>query len=161
MGRVKTGVRERLLFQLAKILRRIKMNSKKPILLAEDDRVDVMTVQRALKELKVTNRLNVVANGDEALKFLRDPKNERPCVILLDLNMPQMNGIDFLKVAKADEKLRIIPVVVLTTSKEEKDKIQSFNLGVAGYMLKPVDYSQFVEVIRAIDLYWTLSELPE
>ncbi len=137
------------------------MKSKKPLLLVEDDRVDVMTIQRALKEIKITNIMNTVKNGEEALAFLRDPQNPQPCVILLDLNMPRMNGIEFLRVAKKDEALKIVPVVVLTTSKEEQDKLESFKLGVAGYMLKPVDYKQFVEVIRAIDLYWTLSELPE
>ena len=137
------------------------MKNKRPILLAEDDRVDVLTIQRALKEIKVTNRLDVVVNGEEALRFLRDPAHERPCLILLDLNMPKMNGIEFLKEFKKDEHLKMIPVVVLTTSREERDKVESFNNGVAGYMIKPVDYKQFVEVLRAIDLYWTLSEFPE
>lgn len=134
------------------------MHRKKPILLAEDNRVDVMAVRRALKELKVMNRLDVVGNGEEALKFLRDPKNERPCMIILDLNMPQMDGIEFLKVAKKDKKLKIIPVVVLTSFKEEREKVRSLHLGMAGYMLKPVDCEQFVEVMRTIDLYWTLSD---
>ncbi|MBN1761787.1 MAG: response regulator [Methanomicrobia archaeon] len=129
------------------------------ILLVEDDRVDAMTVKRALKDLKVTNPLVIVSNGEEALAFLRDAQNERPGIILLDLNMPKMNGIEFLKVAKQDAALKSIPVVVLTISQEEQDKIDSFNLGVAGYMIKPVDYKQFVEVVRTIDLYWTLSEL--
>ena len=137
------------------------MRNNKPILLVEDDRVDALTVKRALKELKVTNRLDVVGNGEEALAFLRDEKNEKPGIILLDLNMPRMNGIEFLKIAKQDAGLKRIPVVVLTTSKEEEDKVDSFNLGVAGYMIKPVDYLQFVEVVRTIELYWTLSELPE
>ena len=136
------------------------MKSKKPILLVEDDRVDVMTIERALKDIKVTNTLNVVKNGEEALEFLRNKKNEKPCLILLDLNMPRMNGIEFLKIAKRDDDLKLLPAIVLTTSKEEQDKMNSFQLGVAGYMLKPVDYKQFLEVIRAIDLYWTLSELP-
>jgi CheY-like chemotaxis protein len=137
------------------------MKSKRPILLLEDDRVDVMTIQRALKDLKVTNALHVVANGEEGLAFLKIRPTEQPCVILLDLNMPRMNGIEFLKFAKQDDRIKMIPVVVLTTSKEEKDKISSFQFGVAGYMIKPVDYKQFLEVIRAVDLYWTLSELPE
>jgi len=137
------------------------VRNNKPILLVEDDRVDALTVKRALKELKVTNRLDVVGNGEEALAFLRDEKNEKPGIILLDLNMPRMNGIEFLKIAKQDAGLKRIPVVVLTTSKEEEDKVDSFNLGVAGYMIKPVDYLQFVEVVRTIELYWTLSELPE
>jgi CheY-like chemotaxis protein len=137
------------------------MKGKKPILLIEDDRVDQITVKRALKDINVTNLLITVGNGEEALEFLRNEKNEKPGIILLDLNMPKMNGIEFLKVAKQDNSLKRIPVVVLTTSKQDQDKIESFNLGVAGYMIKPVDYLQFVEVIRTINMYWTLSELPE
>jgi CheY-like chemotaxis protein len=120
-----------------------------------------MTVKRALKDINVTNKLDVVNNGEEALKFLRDKNNDQPCIILLDLNMPRMNGIEFLRIAKQDDNIKRIPVVVLTTSKEEQDKVQSFDLGVAGYMAKPVDYQQFVNVIKTINLYWTLSELPE
>ena len=137
------------------------MRTKRPILLAEDDPVDQETVRRALKEIKVTNRLDVAGNGEEALTHLRNEKNEKPCLILLDLKMPRMDGIEFLKVVRQDEKLKILPVVVLTTSKEERDKVESFCLGVAGYMVKPVDYQQFVEAIKTIDLYWTLSELPD
>lgn len=137
------------------------MRSKRPILLVEDDRVDAMTVKRALKDIHVTNRLDIVSNGEEALLSLRNFKKEVPCIILLDLNMPKMNGIEFLRIAKQDEALRRIPVVVLTTSEEEQDRVNSFDLGVAGYMLKPVDYQKFVEVVRTIDLYWTLSKLPE
>ncbi len=136
------------------------MRSTKPILLVEDDRVDVMTIKRALKEIRVTNRLDIAGDGMEALEFLRDPENEMPCIILLDLNMPRMNGVEFLEMVKQDEILKKIPVVVLTTSTEEQDKVDSFSLGVAGYMVKPVDYGQLVEVTRVIDLYWTLSELP-
>ncbi|MBW1744800.1 MAG: response regulator [Deltaproteobacteria bacterium] len=137
------------------------MRSFKPILLVEDDQVDAMTVKRALKEIKVTNRLDIVNNGEEALTFLKNSENEKPGIILLDLNMPRMNGIEFLKIAKKDESLKKIPVVVLTTSKEDQDKVDSFNLGVAGYMIKPVDYQKFVEVVKTIDMYWTLSELPD
>lgn len=137
------------------------MRSEKPILLVEDDAIDRMTVERALREIRVTNTLEMVGNGEEALEFLRDPAREQPGIILLDLNMPKMNGIEFLKFVKADESLRRIPVVVLTTSKDEQDRVDSFSLGVAGYMVKPVDYMQFVEVVKAIDLYWTLSEMPD
>jgi CheY-like chemotaxis protein len=136
------------------------MKETRPILLVEDDQVDAMTVKRALKDVRVTNRLDITGDGEEALAFLRAPENESPCIILLDLNMPRMNGIEFLSVVKQDETLRRIPVVVLTSSREEQDKVDSFDLGVAGYMVKPVDYQQFVEVMRTIDLYWTLSELP-
>jgi CheY-like chemotaxis protein len=132
----------------------------KPILLVEDDQVDVMTVKRALKEIKVTNPVVNLENGEEALKYLRDPAKPKPCIILLDLNMPIMNGIEFLEVVKHDDLLRRIPVVVLTTSGEQQDKVNSFDLGVAGYMAKPVDYRQFVEVMRTIDAYWTISEVP-
>ncbi|HEU0234406.1 MAG TPA: response regulator [Gallionella sp.] len=134
--------------------------TNKPILLVEDDQVDVMTVKRALKEIHVTNTVENRENGEEAMKYLRDPKSAKPCIILLDLNMPIMNGIEFLQVVKHDAQLKRIPVVVLTTSEEQQDKINSFDLGVAGYMAKPVDYRQFVEVMRSIDAYWTISEMP-
>jgi len=134
--------------------------SNKPILLVEDDKVDVMTVMRSLKEIRVTNPVVNKENGEDALSYLRDPAREKPCIILLDLNMPIMNGIEFLQVVKQDSQLRRIPVVVLTTSEEQQDKVNSFDLGVAGYMAKPVDYRQFVEVMRSIDAYWTISEMP-
>ena len=137
------------------------LRENKSILLVEDDVVDRMTVERALKEIHVLNPLNTVANGEEALEYLRDLANDKPGIILLDLNMPKMNGIEFLHAAKGDEALKRIPVIVLTTSKDEQDRVNSFDLGVAGYMIKPVDYLQFVEVVRAIDLYWTLSELSD
>jgi CheY-like chemotaxis protein len=134
--------------------------TNKPILLVEDDQVDTMTVMRALKEIHVTNPLVHLENGEDAVNYLRDSQKEKPCIILLDLNMPIMNGIEFLQVVKNDSKVRCIPVVVLTTSEEQQDKVSSFNLGVAGYMAKPVDYRQFVEVMRSIDAYWTISEMP-
>jgi len=133
----------------------------KSIMLVEDDQVDTMTVRRALKELHVMNPLQHVENGEEALSFLRNPANPQPCLILLDLNMPIMGGIEFLQIAKKDEALKGIPVVVLTTSEEQEDKVESFQLGVAGYMRKPVEYPNFVEMIRTIDAYWTISELPQ
>lgn len=134
--------------------------TNKPILLVEDDQVDTMTVIRALKDIHVSNLLIRQENGEAALNYLRDSNNEKPCIILLDLNMPIMNGIEFLQIMKNDDQLKAIPVVVLTTSEEQQDKVNSFNLGVAGYMAKPVDYRQFVEVMRSIDTYWTISEMP-
>ena len=136
------------------------MKNNKPILLVEDDMVDAMTVKRAFKEIHITNPLIIVENGEEALEYLRNPDNEKPAIILLDLNMPKMNGIEFLKIAKKDDDLKRIPVVVLTTSKEEQDRMESFNLGVSGYMIKPVGHDQFLEAIKTIHMYWTLSELP-
>lgn len=139
-------------------------NPAKPILLVEDDQIDMMTVKRALNDLHVTNRIAHVENGEEALAYLNDPASERPCLILLDLNMPVMGGIEFLRVARdvnADPRIKRIPVVVLTTSEEQQDKVESFNLGVAGYIRKPVDYQRFVETMRTINAYWTVSEMPE
>ncbi|MBU6489845.1 MAG: response regulator, partial [Burkholderiales bacterium] len=98
-----------------------------PILVVEDDDVDVMTIQRAFKEIRVLNPVVRQENGEMAIDYLRDPSNATPCIILLDLNMPVMSGIEFLQIIKADENLRRIPVIVLTTSQEQEDKINSFN----------------------------------
>jgi CheY-like chemotaxis protein len=136
------------------------MQDSEPILLVEDDTVDAMTVKRALRDLKVANPVTHVTDGEEALGRLRDPSKARPCLILLDINMPRMNGIEFLKAVKADTVLQHIPVVMLTTSTNDRDIIQSFHLSAAGYMIKPVDYKQFVETIRTIDTYWRLSRMP-
>jgi len=136
------------------------MHSVKPILLLEDDTVDAMTVQRAIKDLNVLNTLVRVVNGEEALEYLQDSAKVKPCVILLDLNMPKMNGVEFLKVVKADPQLMGIPVVVLTTSKAYQDKVACFDQSVAGYVVKPIDYKGFLDAMRILDLYWTVSELP-
>jgi CheY-like chemotaxis protein len=130
-----------------------------PILLVEDDLVEAMAVKRALKELRVTNPLKIAENGEDALLYLREDINEKPGLILLDLNMPKMNGIELLTILKQDPALRRIPVIILTTSKHDEDKVATFDLSVAGYMVKPVEYQQFVETIRTINLYWTSSEV--
>ncbi len=135
------------------------MKSTSTILLIEDDVVDVMTVRRAMQELKLPNPLRVASNGEEGLAVLRDPDQPAPGLILLDLNMPRMNGIEFLRIVKRDEQLRRLPVVVLTTSKEENDRLNSFELGVAGYIIKPVEYRKFVEVMRSIEQYWSYCEM--
>lgn len=134
------------------------MKSLKPIMLLEDDIIDVMTVKRAVKDINLTNEVLVAVNGEEGLQLLEEGK--RPCLILLDINMPKMNGIEFLRAIKTDERFNHIPVVVMTTSREDEDKIQSFRLGVAGYMIKPMSYIKFVELMKAINFYWTLSEMP-
>ncbi len=136
------------------------MQNSKPILLIEDDDVDVMTVNRALRDLKVTNQLVSIGDGEEAIEYLRDESTTKPCIILLDLNMPKMDGAEFLKIVKADRALKKIPVVILTTSNSDRDVFESFELGAAGYMVKSVDYEKFVETIGAINQYWTLSMLP-
>ena len=130
-------------------------------LLVEDDEVDVMNVQRAFRKNNMANPLFVAGNGVEALEKLRsgDIPLER-LIILLDLNMPKMNGLDFLREIRKTPNLAAIPVVVLTTSDHEKDKVEAYNLNVAGYILKPVTFLSFVEVMATLEKYWTLVELP-
>ena len=131
------------------------------ILLVEDDQVDVMNVKRAFDKNRITNPLYVAGDGLEALHMLRDgavPPGRR--IVLLDLNMPKMNGIEFLRELRADPDLQLTPVVVLTTSNDERDKIDAYNLNVAGYLLKPVTFINFVEVMAALNKYWTLVEFP-
>ena len=135
------------------------------ILLVEDDEVDVMNVKRAFKKNNITNPLYMASNGLEALALLRGngkspkiPQQRR--LILLDLNMPKMNGIEFLRELRADQELKPIPVIVLTTSNEDRDKVEAYNLNVAGYILKPVTFSTFVETMATLNKYWTLSEMP-
>ncbi len=137
------------------------MRSFDPILLVEDDQLDVMTLKRALKDIKATNPLHIRNNGESALEFLRDLANPKPLLILLDLNMPRMNGLEFLKIIKADVDLCKIPVVVLTTSQEEQDRLASFQLSVAGYIIKPLTYPDFVEKLLIVYQYWCLSEIPD
>ena len=131
------------------------------ILLVEDDQVDVMNVTRAFGKNKIANPLFVAADGIEALEMLRSgavPREQR--LILLDLNMPRMSGIEFLRELRADPELHGTPVVVLTTSDDERDKVNAYDLNVAGYLLKPVAFINFVELMAALNKYWTLVELP-
>jgi CheY-like chemotaxis protein len=120
-----------------------------------------MTVRRAFRDLKLNNPLSHATNGEEALEYLRNPENPRPCVILLDLNMPRMNGVELMKAVKSDASLKKIPIIVLTTSRDDRDIVESYKLSAAGYIVKPVDYKKFVEAIKTIDVYWTISELPQ
>ncbi len=131
------------------------------ILLVEDDEVDVLNVRRAFQKNHITNPLFVASNGVEALEQLRShsiPRDRR--IILLDLNMPRMNGIEFLRELRKDPELKSTPVVVLTTSNDERDRIEAYDLNVAGYLLKPVTFSNFCEVMTALNKYWALVELP-
>ena len=136
------------------------------ILLVEDDALDVMNVQRAFKKNNVLNPLFVAGNGLEALDMLRGIDGKAPEVpldrriILLDLNMPRMNGIEFLRELRGDPLLNLIPVIVLTTSGEDRDKVEAFQLNVAGYILKPVTLAHFIETTATLNKYWTLSEIP-
>lgn len=135
-----------------------KVDDNRPILLIEDDEVDVMTVKRAWKQLKISNPLHHGENGEEALEYLNGNKDQLPCLIIMDINMPRMNGIEFLKVIKKEEIFKRIPVIVLTTSKEEQDRYETFNLSVAGYIVKPLNYDQFVNVMKIIQNYWSINE---
>ena len=131
------------------------------ILLVEDDQVDVMNVKRAFEKNRIVNPFQVAHDGVEALAMLRDgtvPANRR--IVLLDLNMPRMNGIEFLRELRADPSLRLTPVVVLTTSNDERDRVEAYNLNVAGYLLKPVTFVNFVEMMATLNKYWSLVELP-
>ena len=131
------------------------------ILLVEDDEIDVMNVRRAFEKNHITNPLFVAGNGLEALELLRGgalPASRR--LVLLDLNMPKMNGLEFLHALRKDPALASTPVVVLTTSNNDRDKVDAYNLHVAGYLLKPVTFQNFLELMAALDKYWTLVELP-
>jgi CheY-like chemotaxis protein len=136
------------------------------ILLVEDDEVDVMNVRRAFKKGHITNPLYVAGNGIEALEMLRGGNGHIPPIpterrlILLDLNMPKMNGIEFLTELRSDPNLKQTPVVVLTTSSEDRDRVHAYNLNVAGYLLKPVTFGTFVEIMVALNQYWALCEMP-
>jgi two-component system response regulator len=121
------------------------------VLLVEDDEGDVLMTREALAEGKILNRLHVVGDGVEALGFLRAEGGVRPDLILLDLNLPKVDGRTVLEEIKADERLRRIPVVVLTTSEAEEDILRSYDLHANAYVSKPVDFEQFVRVIRQID----------
>ena len=131
------------------------------LLLVDDDDVDVMTVQRAVAKAGLSHTLYVASDGVEALAMLRGgsvPASRR--LVLLDINMPRMNGFEFLRELRADEALRHTPVVVLTTSSADEDKLNAYEFNVAGYLIKPVTFSTFVEVMATLDRYWTLVEMP-
>jgi CheY-like chemotaxis protein len=136
-------------------------NSPLNIMLVEDDQIDVLNVKRAFDKNHITNPLYVAGNGLEALKKLRSgevPAGRR--IVLLDLNMPKMNGIEFLRELRNDPALAPTPVVVLTTSNNDRDKIDAFNLNVAGYLVKPVTFAEFSELMVTLNKYWTLVEMP-
>jgi len=143
------------------------MKRNATILLVEDDAVDVMIIKRAFERWQITNPIQVAADGEEALEFLRgeggfpDPNSvARASLILLDLNMPRMSGLELLLALKRDSDLREIPVVVLTASDEPSDVRASFARGAAGYVVKPTSFEDFSDAIGAIDHYWALSEVP-
>jgi CheY-like chemotaxis protein len=135
------------------------------ILLVEDNPGDVRLTQEALRDAKVCNRMHVARDGVEALEFLRrtgaHKDAPRPDLILLDLNLPRKDGREVLADVKADPELRRIPIVVLTTSKAEEDILRAYNLNANCYITKPVDFEQFVHVVKSIEAFWlTIVKLP-
>ena len=135
------------------------------VLLVEDDEIDVMNVQRAFKKNQISNPLHIVNNGLDALNFLRSKlskftlNNDFRCVVLLDLNMPQMNGIEFLKSLRSDPDLKSTMVTVLTTSDYREDREKAYEYHVSGYFVKPNMFSDFVDIISTLNRYWTLCEI--
>ena len=145
------------------------MNTNKvEILLVEDNPTDVELTLRTLKKHNLANHVEVVNDGAEALDFIfatgayKDRKiDKKPKVILLDLKLPKVDGLEVLRKIKSDERTKDIPVVVLTSSKEEQDRIESYKLGVNSYIVKPVDFEQFTKSVLELGLYWLLlNELP-
>lgn len=136
------------------------MRNCKPILLIEDDIVDAMTVKRAFDDLGIGNEIVHKESGEQALEYLAQTDTVMPCLIFLDLNLPRMNGHEFLQARQRNPQLKGIPVLVLTTSTEQRDIAQCFESIVAGYIVKPISYDDFVEAVKVIESYWTLSELP-
>jgi two-component system, response regulator len=137
------------------------------ILLVEDNPNDAELTLHALRQHHLSNRIHVARDGAEALDFMfcagahsERSLNDGPKVILLDLKLPKVDGLEVLRRIKADERMRMIPVVVLTSSREERDLVESYRLGVNSYIVKPVDFQQFVEAVRQVGLYWVLLNQP-
>jgi len=136
------------------------------ILMVEDDAKDVELTLEALEEYNLANEVIVTRDGEEALDYLyyrgqfKMRSGENPAVMLLDLKLPKIDGLEVLKQVKSDEKLRLIPVVVLTSSKEEKDMVASYKLGVNAYVVKPVDFHEFVNAIKELGAFWAVVNEP-
>ncbi len=135
------------------------------ILHVEDDEVDAMVMQRALKKTDLKYTYHHAKNGIEALEMLRGTEGRtkispRPSVILLDLNMPQMNGHEFLKELRSDSELKPISVYVMSTSSDDRDRLEAFGQNVAGYIVKPLTLESYVEAINTLNKFWQLTELP-
>lgn len=146
------------------------LSTIKRILLAEDNENDIELTLTALQEYRLSNEVTVVRDGAEALDYIYqrgefvNREKGLPCVVLLDLKMPRIDGLEVLRQIKADPTLRRIPVVMLTSSREEKDLIESYDLGVNAFVVKPVDFEQFLQAIRAVGMFWAIvneSPLPK
>ena len=142
------------------------MTELKPILLVEDNELDIELTLEAFNQNHLANAVFVVRDGEEALEYLfregryADRPNGNPIVVLLDLKMPKVTGLEVLRRVKADAKLKTIPVVMVTTSKEEQDLVESYQLGVNAYVLKPIHFPEFVAAIRNLGTFWALLNQP-
>lgn len=136
----------------------LDMKNKLNILLIEDDMIEIMKLNRTISSLKLNHNIVEANNGEEALKIL-EKKDNLPDIILLDLNMPKINGIEFLSILKNDEVLKYIPTIVLTTSNNQKDLLECYKIGIAGYVIKPLKYEDYVSKIERVLNYWSVNEL--
>jgi len=136
----------------------IKMNNLLTIMLIEDDAIEVMKFKRVLKSLSKEHKIIEATNGEDALAYL-NKRESLPDIILLDLNMPKMNGLDFLKIIKNDDILKFLPTIILTTSSNQKDLLEVYKYGIAGYITKPLKYEDYVEKVNILLNYWTINEL--
>lgn len=136
----------------------LDMKNKLNILLIEDDMIEIMKLNRTISSLKLNHNIVEANNGEEALKIL-EKKDNLPDIILLDLNMPKINGIEFLGILKNDEVLKYIPTIILTTSNNQKDLLECYKIGIAGYVIKPLKYEDYVSKIEKVLNYWSINEL--
>lgn len=136
------------------------MGTAAEILLVEDNPNDAELAIRALKKNNLANNLVHLEDGQEALDYLYDENNEMPKLILMDVKMPRVDGIEVLRKLKSDDKRKVIPVVMLTSSKEDKDIIEAYNLGVNAYIVKPVDFDQFVKAVTQLGFFWMILNQP-
>lgn len=134
------------------------MNNLLTIMLIEDDAIEVMKFKRVLKSLSKEHKIIEATNGEDALAYL-NKRESLPDIILLDLNMPKMNGLDFLKIIKNDDILKFLPTIILTTSSNQKDLLEVYKYGIAGYITKPLKYEDYVEKVNILLNYWTINEL--
>ena len=133
------------------------MSNKLRILLIEDDQIEVMKFNRTISKLGLSHEIIEANNGEEALEVLNN--GVTPDIVLLDLNMPKMNGIEFLRTLKADDKLKYIPSIILTTSSNQKDLLACYEIGIAGYILKPLKYEDYTSNIENLLNYWSINQL--
>lgn len=138
----------------------------KRILMVEDNPNDVEMTLEGLKEYNLANDVVVARDGEEAMDYLyrqgqfKSIPKGNPAIILLDLKLPKMDGLEVLRSIRSDEKLKLIPVVVLTSSKEEKDRVKSYKLGVNGYVVKPIDFHAFVDAVKGLSVFWAIINEP-